>query len=247
MMGSVRCPATCAAAGVRMQAGADADPGVSRVGGRTKYSVRVCINKTCKGQGSPGVLQFAQDLCHPDLDVNSCGCLGNCGNGPNMVILPAEREVSHVGTPARMAEVLNMECGIQVSSDLVEATQCRQSGNVLARSGKLKEAMDKYSEGIALGVSSTLHLLYSNRSGVRLTLGDHEGAQADALLAVEHAPVGFTTAHIRLIDAYYIQGQYEQSAQVLQNLVDTNPEFRATKEFSLISKQLEKDLKVVAR
>ena len=81
---------------------------------------------------------------------------------------------------------------------------------------------------------------------MELTLKDYEGALADALRAVEHAPRGFTTAYIRLIDAYYIQGRFEEAAKTLQDLVNTNPEFAKTKEYELISKQLKKDLKTVA-
>ena len=37
------------------------------------------------------------------------------------------------------------------------------------------------------------HLLYSNRSGVRLQVGNLEGALSDALAAIEHAPLDYTT------------------------------------------------------
>lgn len=210
-----------------------------------KYDLRVCTNKTCKGQGSPGVLQFARDLSLPNLEVKSCGCLGNCGNGPNLIIMPLELQVSHVATPTDMVEVLHAQCGIDVSTNLLKATEFRQVGNMLARSGNLKGALEKYTEGLELGIPETLHLLYSNRSGVELTLKDYEGALTDAMRAVEHAPPGFTTAYIRLIDAYYVKGLYEQAAKTLEDLIDTNPDFKKTRDYKLISKQLERDLRAV--
>ena len=46
-------------------------------------------------------------------------------------------------------------------------------------------------------VPACRHLLLSNRSGVRLELGDAAGALEDANAAAECAPAGFTTAAIR--------------------------------------------------
>lgn len=46
-------------------------------------------------------------------------------------------------------------------------------------------------------VPACSHLLLSNRSGVRLELGDAAGALEDANAAAECAPAGFTTAAIR--------------------------------------------------
>lgn len=48
-------------------------------------------------------------------------------------------------------------------------------------------------KALGLGVQESAYLLYSNRSGVRLSLQDKEGCLDDALLAVKHAPKGFTT------------------------------------------------------
>ena len=42
-------------------------------------------------------------------------------------------------------------------------------------------------------------MLYANRSGVRLTLGNSEGALEDANAALKLAPSTFTTAHIRKV------------------------------------------------
>lgn len=51
------------------------------------------------------------DLAPPDLTVKSCGCLGKCGIGPNVVLLPGPVFVSHLGTPAKGAQLLSDACG----------------------------------------------------------------------------------------------------------------------------------------
>lgn len=52
------------------------------------------------------VLKFLQDLhIESDVTTKECGCLGSCGKGPNMVLLPQERFLAHVATPADAAQV----------------------------------------------------------------------------------------------------------------------------------------------
>ena len=48
------------------------------------------------------------------------------------------------------------------------------------------------------------HLLYANRAGARLQLGDKRGAADDAATAAECGPPSFTTAYIR--QARYVSG-----------------------------------------
>lgn len=77
--------------------------------------------------------------------------------------------------------------------------QLRLQGNAEARGGDLKAAEAAYSKALDLDTTTGKHLLHANRSGVRLNLGNAEGALEDAQAAVKLAPQGFTTAHIRLV------------------------------------------------
>ena len=77
--------------------------------------------------------------------------------------------------------------------------QLRLAGNMEARDGNLKGALQCYSEALELNPPRGQHLLYANRSGVKLALGDAAGAVEDGQQAVEQAPAGFTTAFIRLV------------------------------------------------
>ena len=82
---------------------------------------------------------------------------------------------------------------------LVHTLQLRLQGNAEARGGDLKAAEEAYSKGLELGSPRGSHLLHANRSGVRLSRGNAQGALEDAQAAVQLAPAGFTTAHIRLV------------------------------------------------
>ncbi|QLE58133.1 ferredoxin [Nostoc sp. TCL26-01] len=50
--------------------------------------VRVCQNRTCKKQGAKEVLSAFIALPVADVTVSASSCLGQCGNGPMVLILP---------------------------------------------------------------------------------------------------------------------------------------------------------------
>ncbi|MEH1902912.1 MAG: (2Fe-2S) ferredoxin domain-containing protein [Nostoc sp.] len=50
--------------------------------------VRVCQNRTCKKQGAFKVLEAFAALPIPGVTVMASSCLGQCGNGPMVLILP---------------------------------------------------------------------------------------------------------------------------------------------------------------
>ena len=50
--------------------------------------VRVCQNRTCRKQGAAQVLAAFTALPVPDVTVTASGCLGQCGNGPMVLVLP---------------------------------------------------------------------------------------------------------------------------------------------------------------
>ncbi len=52
--------------------------------------VLVCQNRTCRRQGSPAVLATFKSHPVADVTIEGCGCLGQCGNGPMVLVLPEE-------------------------------------------------------------------------------------------------------------------------------------------------------------
>lgn len=59
-------------------------------------TVLVCQNRTCKASGSAKVLQAFQNCSLTDSEIVGSGCLGQCGNGPMVLILPEEIWYSRV-------------------------------------------------------------------------------------------------------------------------------------------------------
>lgn len=50
--------------------------------------VRVCQNRACKKQGAAKVLAAFKASVVPGVTVTATGCLGQCGNGPMVLVLP---------------------------------------------------------------------------------------------------------------------------------------------------------------
>lgn len=51
--------------------------------------VLVCQNKACRKAGSAEILAAFQ-AADPEISVSGCHCLGQCGNGPMVLVLPEQ-------------------------------------------------------------------------------------------------------------------------------------------------------------
>ena len=226
----------------------DDQPSSSRPQPQQQLSeIRVCTNKACRRQGSEAIAKLSSDLNIPGVKTVKSGCLGVCGAGPNVAFLPQEIIASHVGTPARFLSTLETVTGVVVSPALMRATTLRLQGNALAREGDLKGAERVYSRALegdeesgfpsraSSGASASSssssspapdgsrHLLFSNRSGVRLALGDAPGALRDAERAVAEGPEKWATALVRLAEARAASGDPEGAAQALRAAREADP------------------------
>lgn len=68
-------------------------------------TVLVCQNKTCSKQGSAQVLETFQQQAPADSEVKASGCLGQCGSGPTVLILPKQTWCLHV-QPRAVASIV---------------------------------------------------------------------------------------------------------------------------------------------
>ncbi|WP_237741540.1 ferredoxin [Anabaena sp. PCC 7108] len=50
--------------------------------------VQVCQHRSCRKQGAEEVLTAFQDSRILNVTVTASGCLGQCGNGPMVLVLP---------------------------------------------------------------------------------------------------------------------------------------------------------------
>lgn len=59
-------------------------------------TVRICQHKSCRKQGAAKVLKAFQTLAPADISVESSQCLGQCGNGTMVLVLPDQIWYSRV-------------------------------------------------------------------------------------------------------------------------------------------------------
>jgi (2Fe-2S) ferredoxin len=72
--------------------------------------ILVCQNRTCRRQGSAKVLAALQASAIADIAVKPTGCLGKCGNGPMVVVLPEQTWYFHVNPEALPSSIEQTLC-----------------------------------------------------------------------------------------------------------------------------------------
>ncbi|KAI8468263.1 MAG: hypothetical protein J3K34DRAFT_427668 [Monoraphidium minutum] len=204
-----------------------------------RAEVRMCTGKVCKKQGSEQLVRFGQDLGLRELEITACGCLGNCGNGPNLVVLPQAMVLRHVSTPADLAHVLRAFCGADVGDEVLRATELRLAGNALAGAGDFAGAIERYEAALAAAPrAGSAYMIHSNLSAAHLQLGRKDAALTHAQAAVGGAPRGFHKAHVRLIDSYYALGRFSDADAALSAALAADASFAQQPEYKMIVQAL---------
>lgn len=98
--------------------------------------------------------------------------------------------------------------------------ELRVAGNELFKSGKYDEAVEKYSDGLA--VDPTNHLLLSNRSLALCSGGRFDEAVSDAKECVRLQPT-FVKGYYRLATAYLQQGRQEEATKAVNEGLARDP------------------------
>lgn len=162
-----------------------------RVKAQQVREIRVCTNRTCRRQGSFETLETLSGLAPPNVAVKFCGCLGRCGGGPNLVVLPDGLIVGHCGTAARAAEVMVTLFANARGYDpkrCLDALALRKRADIEFAKRNFTEAELLLSQAIDLKPFGGMHVTFKWRSFVRLELGNYCGALEDAEEALALAP-----------------------------------------------------------
>lgn len=222
---------------------------------RQPFEVRVCTNKTCKRQGSTQIAQLAKDLAIPGISATACGCLGSCGAGPNIAVIPVAQAGSvdapmllhHVSTPAKLAEVLSTVCHAPIDAAVLKATELRLTGNAVAMEGDTAKAIEIYTESLNLRPSHGAYMLHSNLSAARLASGDAAGALRDAEAACATCPPEFTNAAVRRADALFALGRFEEALGALKVGEQRHPAWGRSPEYKQLIAAVSKSLPARSR
>ncbi|XVF50358.1 hypothetical protein PTKIN_Ptkin04bG0090900 [Pterospermum kingtungense] len=165
--------------------------------------IRVCTNRTCRRQGSFQTFHTLTALAPADISIKTCGCLGRCGAGPNVALLPDGQIVGHCGTAARAAELMVGTCyggGVVDASSMsktsLDALALRMRAEALIEEADFCEAERLLSQALDLKPFGGIHILYKQRSVARLAMHNYSGALEDVTqslnLASNYAEVSLT-------------------------------------------------------
>ncbi|KAF3667513.1 putative pentatricopeptide repeat-containing protein-like [Capsicum annuum] len=202
--------------------------------GRNK-EIRVCTERACRKQGSLDTLQVLSGIVPPFVSVNSCGCLGRCGAGPNVVVLPGPVFIKHCGTPTRAAEVMAFVCFgrddvEEESRRSLEALALRKRAEDEMGNGNFCEAHRLLSQAIDLKPFGGVHIMLKDRSAVELAMGNLAEAFDDAKEALTIAP-NYPEGYISQGDAFMALDQVDAAEKSYSMALELDPSFRRSKSF----------------
>ncbi|KAF3787742.1 Small glutamine-rich tetratricopeptide repeat-containing protein alpha [Nymphaea thermarum] len=187
--------------------------------------VRVCVNRTCSRSGSRETLALLEALAPPGMSVVSCGCLGLCGSGPNVAILPDEVVIRHCSTASRVADLLTAYCGFSNPAAGLEALALRKRAEGEMDSGNLTGAIALLNQAVDLKPAGGMQFIYKARSAAQLGMGDHSGALQDAIEASKIAP-DYPQAYICQGDVFFAMEEYDAAAKAYSTALQIDPSIR---------------------
>lgn len=193
--------------------------------------IDVCTNKDClEGRGSAETLRSLREMAQANVTVAECGCLGNCGKGPNVeFIIPGEEGLVYNGVAGAVgaAAFLEEHCAGTPADKAVEAYQLKQRGDALADKSDFEGAVSAYSEALALDVTGAALAM---RASAHLKLGEFTEAGADAEAACEARPEWYPP---QLLAAYAYEElrDKENALRCLSNAYSIDNELMEDAEF----------------
>ncbi|XWS60785.1 hypothetical protein CRYUN_Cryun07bG0067000 [Craigia yunnanensis] len=203
--------------------------------------IRVCTNRTCRRQGSMQTLHTLTALAPPDISVKPCGCLGRCGAGPNVALLPHGQIVGHCGTAAGAAE---LTVGLWYGGGVGDASsknKSKTSLDALALSMRAEaligeadfcEAERLLSQALDLKPFGGIHIIYKQRSVARLAMHNYSGALEDATQSLKLAP-NYAEAYMLQGDAFLAMNQYDAAQKSYSTCLQIDPSIRRSKSFKV--------------
>ncbi|CAI0427650.1 unnamed protein product [Linum tenue] len=200
--------------------------------GKETGEIRVCTNRTCRKQGSFQTLEILTGIAPPSVSVNSSGCLGRCGAGPNVAVLPRGLIRNHCGTAAQAASLMCESIGASSAdvANTLEAFTIRKRAEAEMEKGDFAEAEILLSRAIGLKPFGGLHIMLKFRSAARLGTGDNSGALEDARKALELAP-RYPEAYLCEGDAFMAMEQYDAAEESYSICLQIEPTMRRSKSF----------------
>mmetsp|Transcript_13857 Transcript_13857/g.34920 ORF Transcript_13857/g.34920 Transcript_13857/m.34920 type:complete len:245 (+) Transcript_13857:118-852(+) len=174
------------------------------------------------GKGGSGTgmggkkLEYVQPM--PKFLQEHAHLLAGVRGGGGVRSKPTQRDPSPEPSSSTSCEEKNREeegLSAGVSTDALKA-----KGNAFFSKGKFEEAVDAFSDCIAVDPASAV--FYSNRSAAHAKLGKYDKALSDAKCAVRLKPE-WAKAHSRLGYALFALGDFDPAIESFQRTLELDP------------------------
>ena len=215
-------------------------PSVASFGASQKCIVKVCHNKDCcKKGGGAELLNTFRDLVPPDndqMEIESSGCLSQCGKGPNVCIVKnghEEKLYHNIKDGIDASAVLDVVSGVEFPIELLVAatkiTQAEQSTSPSEKEELMTSVITYLSENSnpALLDSYAMFHALTIRADARLDMNNIDEAIDDARLASTMFPSEGKVWRI-LASAEEQKGSLDGAISAFKELARADPSF-ATK------------------
>lgn len=191
--------------------------------------LKVCMGKVCsKGGLAQQTLEFARALAGERFkEIEETDCKGRCGAGRVSVVGPSSERVYDVrgASPATVAALLEIEAGIAVADEAVDACSRLQEIDAIRHRGDRRGARDALREDMNMFLA--FPLLRAAALVRHYDLCDDETRDAleeDLIASIQDAPQAHAVSW-RLAALYEKRGECAKAAEVLNALLarDSSP------------------------
>ncbi|CAM9094239.1 unnamed protein product [Chrysoparadoxa australica] len=193
--------------------------------------VKICVNTSCRKANSLQTYQLFEDICPSNCKVETSGCLGRCGEGPNVSVSHEEGDegavYNGVVKATKAAAILELE-GLTVKDSVVAAYSTKMLGDKAAKMGKASDAVASYNQALQCDLASSPRTQSSVLLGKGLALIKMQQRQTNKELLVEaektlrlalQAWEGNLRAWTALADALEAEGRGDEAAATLDEAI----------------------------
>lgn len=211
----------------------------------TRREIRVCTHRTCRKDGALDAVDWIRGMAPPHVTVDTCGCLGRCGSGPNAVILPSSLLLSYLSTPSHVANLLDLQFGASLPQTNLKAFALKNEGREVFGRGEVERAEELFTQAIDLNPSGGLHNLFANRSAARLAQGRWREALRDGERAEREKP-DWGQAYLRQGEALAVGGSFREALEKYKIAAKVDKDLPRSKNYQRKVRELQSKLEPIS-
>ena len=188
--------------------------------------MHVCTNTACKKTGSVTVYEMFRDLAGESVKAEQCGCLGECGAGPNTRVSPSGALYRGIYKPAQAAKVFAQEFGVTVLPSVIAAYKEKMYGDQELADKRYSQALARYESALASGelqlLPAAMCSVWLSKAEALHKLATDDRAGLDAAEAAVRTALSYSSNRratwLRLCDVLESQGRIQEALNTVADM-----------------------------